>query len=83
MSAGEGSILSILCATVSGIVAINKQMDNANTTFKELQKQNDKLGTAIHDIFSKIANETTSSEDVRNLNNTIRDVSYHTASAKK
>ena len=76
MSAGEGSILSILCATVSGIVTINKQMDVANTTLKELQKQNEELHTQVHDLSSKLANETATAEDVRNLNNAIRDVSY-------
>jgi len=31
ITAGEGSTLSILCATVSGIVAITTQLDTVNT----------------------------------------------------
>ena len=68
MSAGEGSILFILCPTVSGIMTINKQMDEANTTLKELQRQNEELRTQVHDLCSKMANETATAEDVRNLN---------------
>ena len=76
ISASKGSILSILYGTVSGIVTINKLMDEANTTLKELQKQNEELRTQVHDLFSKIANEAATAEDVRNLNNAIRDVSH-------
>ena len=40
ISAGEGSILSILCAAVSGIVTINKQLDTVNIRLVELSKEN-------------------------------------------
>ena len=76
ISAGEGSILSILCAAVSGIGAITKQLDEANTSLKTLQKANDNLRTSLHALALMVANETASTEDVRTLSNAIRDVSH-------
>ena len=72
----EGFILFILCATVSGIIAITKQLDEANTALKALQKDNEVLHTSRHNQASKFANEKATTEDVRTINNVIRDVSH-------
>ena len=76
ISAGEGSILSILCAAVSGIVTINKQLDTVNTSLVELSKENEKLGDKIHDVSSVLANEVANSEELCPLNSALRDLSH-------
>ena len=40
ITAGEGCILSILCATVSGIRGITTQLDTVNTQLSEFRKGN-------------------------------------------
>ena len=54
ISAGEGSTLSILCATVSGIVAITNQLDTVSIQLSALTKENGGLCTKLHDISSEI-----------------------------
>src|ERR1700712_1058099 len=39
ITAGEGSILTLLCATVLGIVAIASQLDTVTTQLAELQRE--------------------------------------------
>ena len=76
ISAGEGSILSILCAAVSGIVTINKQLDTVNTRLVELSKENEQLREKIHDVSSVLANDVATSEELRPLNSALRDLSH-------
>ena len=76
ISAGEGSILSILCAAVSGIVTINKQLDNVNTRLVELSKENEQLREKIHDVSSVLANDVATSEELCPLNSALRDLSH-------
>ena len=76
ISAGEGSILSILCAAVSGIVIINKQLDTVNTRLVELSKENEQLREKIHDVSSVLANDVATSEELRHLNSALRDLSH-------
>ena len=75
ISAGEGSILSILCAAVSGIVTINKQLDTVNTRLVELSKENEQLRERIHDVSSVLANDVATSEELP-LNSALRDLSH-------
>ena len=76
ISAGEGSILSILCAAVSGIVTINKQLNTLNTRLVELSKENEQLRAKIHDVSSVLANDVATSEELRPLNSALRDLSH-------
>ena len=76
ISAGEGSILSILCAAVSDIVTINKQLDTVNTRLVELSKENEQLREKIHDVSSVLANVVATSEELRPLNSALRDLSH-------
>ena len=76
ISAGEGSILSILCAAVSGIVTINKQLDTVNTRLVELSKENEQLQGKIHDVTSVLANDVATSEELDPLNSALRDLSH-------
>ena len=76
ISAGEGSILSILCAAVLGIVTINKQLDTVNTRLVELCKENKQLREKIHDVSSVLANDVDTSEELRPLNSALRDLSH-------
>ena len=76
ISAGEGSILSILCAAVSGIVTINKQLDTVNTRLVELSRENEQLREKIHDVSSVLANDVATSEELRPLNSALRDLSH-------
>ena len=76
ISAGEGSILSILCAAVSGIVTINKQLDTVNTRLVELSKENEQLREKIHDVSSVLANDVATSEELRPLISALRDLSH-------
>ena len=65
ISAGEGSILSILCAAVSGIMTINKKLDTVNIRLVELSKENEQLREKIHDFSSVLANDLATSEELR------------------
>ena len=76
ISAGEGSILSILCAAVLGIVTINKQLDTVNTRLVELSKENEQLRETIHDVSSVLANDVATSVELRPLNSALRDLSH-------
>ena len=76
ISAGEGSILSIPCAAVSGIVTINKQLNTVNTRLVELSKENEQLRETIHDVTSVLANDVAISEELRPLNSAVRDLSH-------
>ena len=76
ISAGEGSILSILCAAVSAIVTIKKQLDTVNTRLVELSKENKQLREKIHDVSSVLANDVATSEELRPLNSALRDLSH-------
>ena len=76
ISAGEGSILAILCAAVSGIVTINKQLDTVNTRLVELSKENEQLREKILDVSSVLANDVATSEELRPLNSALRDLSH-------
>ena len=77
ISAGEGSTLSILCATVSGIVAITNQLDTVSTQLAALTKENGELRTNLHDISSVLANEVASAQDLEALSTSVRDLSHH------
>jgi len=77
ITAGEGSILSILCATVCGIVAITTQLYTVNTQLSEFRKENQELRTKIHDLSSMVANEVPTHEDIRPLHSALRDLSHH------
>ena len=76
ISAGEGSILSILCAAVSGIVTINKRLDTVNTRLWELAKENEQLPEKIHDVSAVLANDVATSEELRPLNSALHDLSH-------
>ena len=82
ISTGEGSTLSILCATVSGILAITNQLDTVSTQLSALAKENGELRTKLHDISSVLANEVASAEDLEALSTSVRDLS-HRVSARK
>jgi len=73
ITAGEGCILSVLCATVSGIVAITTQLDTVNTQLSEFRKENPELRTKIYDLSSMVANEVPTHEDIRPLQSALRD----------
>jgi len=62
ITAGEGSILSVLCATVSGIVAIPTQLDTVTTQLSEIGKENQELRIKFHDLSSMVANESATDE---------------------
>ena len=72
----KGSILSILCAAVSGIVTINKQLDTVNTWLAELSKEKQQLREIIHDVSSVLAKDVATSEELRPLNSALRDLSH-------
>ena len=76
ISAGEGSTLSILCATVSGIVAITNQLDTLSTQLSALSKQKGELRTKLYDILSVLAKEVASAEDLNTLATSVRDLSH-------
>ena len=76
ISAGEGSILSILCAAVLGIVTINKQLDTVNTRLVELPKENEQLREKIQDVSSVLANDVATSEELDPLNSALLDLSH-------
>src|ERR1700761_1632066 len=76
ISAGEGSTLSILCATVSGIVAITNQLETVSTQLSALAKENVELHTKLHDISSVLANDVASAEDLETLSTSVRDLSH-------
>ena len=73
---GEGSTLSILCATVSGIVAITNQLDTVSTQLATLTKENGELQTKLHDISSVLANEVASTENLEAVSTSVRDLSH-------
>ena len=77
ITAGEGSISSILCATVSGIVAITTQLATVNTHLPGIRKENRELSSKVHDLSSMVANESATHEDIRPLQSAPRDLSHH------
>ena len=82
ISAGEGSTMSILCATVSGIVAITNQLDTVSTQLAALAKENKELRNKLHDISSILANEVASAEDLEELPNSVHDLSHRVSAPK-
>ena len=76
ISAGEGSTLSILSATISGMVAINNQLDTMSNQLWALSKENGELRTKLHDISSVLANEIASAEDLDTHTTSVRDLSH-------
>ena len=82
ISAGEGSPLSILCATVSGIVVITEQLDTMSTQLSALVKENRELRTKLHDISSVLANEVASDEDLEALSTSVRDLSHQVSAPR-
>ena len=82
ISAGEGSTLSILCATVSRIVAITNQLDTVSTQLAALAKENGELRTKLHDISSVLANEVASADDLEALSISVRDLSHRVTAPK-
>ena len=76
ISAGEGTTLSILCATVSGIVAITNQLDTVTTQLSALAKENGVLHTKLNDISSVLANEVATADDLDSLATLVRDLSH-------
>ena len=76
ITAGEGSIRSILCTTVSGIVAITTQLETVNTQLSEFRNENQELRTKIHDLPSMVANEVPTHDDIRPLHSALRDLSH-------
>ena len=72
--AGEGSTLFILCATVSGIVAISNQLDTVASQLAALAKENGELRTKLHDISSILANEVVSVDDLETLSTSVPDL---------
>ena len=82
ISAGEESTLSILCATVSGIVAITNQLDTVSTQLSALTKENGELCTKLHDISSALANDVASAEDLEALSTSVRDLSHRVSAPK-
>ena len=82
ISAGEGSTLSILWATVSGIVAITNQLDTMSTQLSALAKENGELHTKLHDFSSVLANEVASAGDLETLSTSVRDISYRVSAPR-
>ena len=82
ISAAEGSTLSILCATVSGIVAITNQLDTVSMQLSALAKKNRKLRTKLHDISSVLTNEVASAEDLEALSTSLRDLSHWVSASR-
>jgi len=76
ITAGEGSIPSILCTTVSGIVAITTQLDTVNHQLSEIRKANPELHSNLHELSSKIANESGTHEYIRPLLPALGDLSH-------
>ena len=76
ITAGEGSILAILCATVSGIIAITTQLDTGTTQLSEIRKENQQLLSNLHNLSCRVANESATHEDIRPLQSALHDLSY-------
>jgi len=53
---GEGSLLCILCATVSDIVAITIQIETVTSQLAKIWNENQDLFSNLHDLFSRVAN---------------------------
>lgn len=67
LTAREGSILSIIYVTVSGIVAITTHLYSVTKKRSEVGLGNQELGTNLHELSSPVANEMTSHEEIRPL----------------
>ena len=76
VTAGEGSILSILCATVPGIMAITTQLKTVTTRLSEIRKENQGLRSNLHDLASKVAKESVTCEDICPIQAVLRDLSH-------
>ena len=77
--AGEGSTLSILCATVSGIVAITMQLDIITYQLGNICKENQELGSNVHALSSRVANKSATLDDISPLQSALHDLSDHVA----
>ena len=77
ITAGEGSILSIPHATVSGMVAIPTQLDTVTTQQWDRMEENDDLLTHLNDLSSKVANESVTQDDIGPLISAVRDICYN------
>jgi len=75
-TAGEGCIVSIVCATVSGIVAITTKLRSVNTQLAEMCKENQELRSNLYDHSSKITNKSGTHEDIRPLKSALCDLSH-------
>ena len=81
ITAGKGSILSILCATVAGIVTITTQLDTVTNQLSEVRKENQELRTNLHTLSSRVANESATHEDIRPLQSALSDLSHRVTTA--
>ena len=79
--AGERSILSILRATVSGILDITTQLDTVTAQLSEVRKENQELRTNLHTPSSLVANESATHEDIRPVQSALRNLSHRVISA--
>ena len=76
ITAGQGSILSIVCASVSGIIAITTQLNTVTTQLWEIRKENQQLRSNLHDLASKVANESATHQDIGPIHSVLRDLSH-------
>ena len=76
ITTGEVSIVSIPCATIAGIVAITTQLDTVTAQLSEIPKQNQDLGSNLHDLSPKIATESATDEDIHPLQFTLGDLPH-------
>ena len=67
-------MLSIHCATVTGIVAISTQLDTVKTQLSEVRKENLELRTKVHDLSSMVANEVATPKNMCPLNSALRNL---------
>jgi len=80
ITTGAGCILSILCATVSAIVAITTQLDTVTTQLSAIRKENQELHSNLHALSSTIANNSATHEDIRPLQTVLHDLSHRVTS---
>ena len=63
ITASEGSILFILFATVSGIMAITTQLETVTNQLAELRKESSKLHTDLDNLCSKVVYESVTQDN--------------------
>lgn len=82
MTAGEGSTVSIQHPTVPSIVTISTQLNTVTSHLAEIRKANQELTSSLHNLSSRVANESATNKDIHPLQTALGDLSHRvTASA--